>query len=67
MWWLLRGGYYYFSFFKGIIVTYLSIIHMIFVAKSCGIGCRKLAIGCLIFRLNLSHSHQSLIFKMVVM
>lgn len=56
--------FFFFHFlFMGIIVKYLLIIHRIFVAKSWGTSCRKMAMGCFTFRLKFSHSHQSLILR----
>ena len=45
---------------------YLWVSHRISVAKFCGGGWRKLAIGCDLFWLNLSHSHFSLFVLMDV-
>lgn len=53
VWWLLLG-LCIFSFFLGRMVMYLWIIHRTYVAKSCGGSCTKLAMGCVLFWLNLS-------------
>lgn len=48
-------------------MTYLCISHRISVIKSCGGGCKKLAMWCVLCWVYLSHNHWSLVEGMVVM
>ena len=65
VWWLLLVFCFLFNF--GRMMTYLWISHSISMPKSCGGDCKKLVIWCVVYWVNLSHSHWSWTSRMMAM